>query len=69
MHAEITTEANGVVSRMSLLIGAVGAGVLPILSHHAFARSVKTPATQEAERLMREAIAEAREISAPSPSG
>ena len=47
MHAEITTETNGVVSRRSLLIGTVGAGVLPILSHHAFARSVETPATQE----------------------
>jgi hypothetical protein len=43
MHAEITTEANGVVSRRSLLIGAVGAGVLPILSRHAFARSVQGP--------------------------
>ena len=60
MHAEITTEANGVVSRRSLLIGAVGAGMLPILSHHAFARSVETPATHEDERLMREAIAEAK---------
>jgi tRNA(adenine34) deaminase len=60
MHAEITTEANGAVSRRSLLIGAVGAGVLPILPHHAFGRSVETPAMQEDERLMREAIAEAK---------
>src|SRR5262245_31920398 len=60
MHAEVTTEANGVVSRRSLLIGAVGAGVLPILSHHAFARSVETPAMKKDERLMREAIAEAK---------
>src|SRR5262245_2363160 len=58
MRAESTIEANGVVSRRSLLIGAVGAGVLPIVSHGAFARSVETPATQEDERLMREAIAE-----------
>ena len=47
MHAEITTETSGVVNRRSLLIGAVGAGVLPILSHHAFARSVETPVMQE----------------------
>jgi hypothetical protein len=60
MHAEITTEANAVVSRRSLLIGAVGAGVLLILSHHAFARSVEMPATHEDERLMGEAIAEAK---------
>src|SRR6516162_834743 len=60
MLAEITREANGVVNRRSLLIGAVGAGVLPILSHGAFARSVETPATREDERLMREAIAEAK---------
>jgi tRNA(adenine34) deaminase len=57
MHAEITREANGVINRRSLLIGAVGAGVLPIVSHGAFARSV-TPATPDDERLMREAIAE-----------
>lgn len=60
MHAEMTTEANGVVSRRSLLMGAAGAGVLPILSHDTFARSVETPATQEDERQMREAIAEAK---------
>ena len=47
MHAEITTETNGVVNRRSLLIGAVGASVLHILSHHAFAGSVETPATHE----------------------
>jgi hypothetical protein len=60
MHVEITREANGVVNRRSLLIGTVGAGVLPIVSHNAFARSVETPATQADERLMREAIAEAK---------
>jgi tRNA(adenine34) deaminase len=60
MHAEIATLAKGVVSRRSLLEGAVGAAVLPIVSRAAFARSVETPATQEDERLMREAIAEAK---------
>ena len=60
MHAEIAREANGIMNRRSLLIGAMGAGVLPIASQGAFARSVETPATQEDERLIREAIAEAK---------
>src|SRR5215813_10430791 len=60
MHAEIAREANGIVNRRSLLIGAMGAGVLPIVSQDAFARSFETPATQEDERLIREAIAEAK---------
>lgn len=54
-------EAGGsALTRRTILVGALGAATLPI-SLRAFAKAVQSPATQEDERLMKLAIAQAAE--------
>lgn len=48
------------LTRRTILVGALGAATLPI-SLRAFAKAVQSPATQEDERLMKLAIAQAAE--------